>query len=290
MQCEEEYDEEDWNARQENEIHMPLQGLEATRTNQKNSPDVKSSDELLPLAILGDKCPICLQQLEDPVMISKCYHVYCFNCLNIWAQSLALHGVKPPTCPLCKGSFRKVYADVRSETDYTIVRFDGKLDPEDIQRTREASLFRKQKLLRRSIIYRKKMRLSKINGAECPPTLFPSIVKVKDEYQEWLERELHACIGEEIDLTLFLVLIDDIMKKSLDKLSDVVYTELETIMEPFLKTDTKIFIWEFSHFVGSRLNMQTYDAALQYDCTDPSQCMTLHCACKSIDSRNSQDR
>lgn len=232
------------------------------------------------LAVLGDTCPICLQTLAEPVMVRDCYHVYCFECLRTWVSSVALHGVHPPPCPLCKAPFDTVYANVRSETDFELFHFCGRGTRGASTRDRGLSpdAQARERTQRRSLVYRRHMRLAKVgNVAVNDSGVLPKMVKIKGEYERWLERELQACIGREVDLTVLLALI----QCCLDKLPGFgpakCYAELEAALAPFLYEDAAVFVRELAHFLGSRLTVDAYDDAVEYRCSNSAECPTSLC-------------
>lgn len=232
------------------------------------------------LAILGDNCPICLQTLENSVMLTVCYHVYCFECLNTWVHSLALHGVKFATCPLCKAPFQKVYANVRSESDFEIICFQGRRiqDQEAKNKLGTADQSDRQQLRRRSLVYRRKMRLVRVAGKEVNDlNTFPEIHKVKGEYEAWLERELKACIGRDIDLTVLLAIIHCCLNKITQCGVERCYNELHQALMPFLYEDAKPFVRELAFFLSSRLNIEAYDVAVEYRCENAAECTNALC-------------
>lgn len=272
--------------------HDHAEGMLTSEAAQENKEDA------MDLAVLGDTCPICLQGLLDSVMIQACYHVYCFECLSTWVQSLALHGVNPPRCPLCKAQFETVFTNVVSEHEYEVFRFHGQQQGRDasaIARQREQSAQRQQRLQRRSLVYRRRMRLAKVNGAPVlvhiaadsnagPLVQYPKLVKVRGEYDAWLQRELEACIGANIDLTVLVSLIQCCLDKT--HRSDVAngYKELEAALQPFLYEDAAVFVRELAFFLGSRLNMDAYDAVVEYCCSSCDECTTALCTTGGVHS------
>ncbi|KAL4177079.1 hypothetical protein KRP22_002015 [Phytophthora ramorum] len=254
-------------------------GQVGTSTNAQDD-DTRAAD----LAVLGDACPICLQTLQDPVMLTVCYHVYCFECLSTWAHSLALHGVEPPTCPLCKAAFQDAYANVRSETDFEVFRFQGRhiQDQESRNRQRLSCDGNRQRLRRRSLVYRRRMRLVRVAGVDVNGESFPTMHKVKSEYEGWLERELRACIGRDIDLTVLLAIIHCCLNKIDQCGAKKCYDELQQALTPFLYEDAKHFVRELAFFLGSRLNAQAYDAAVEYRCENAAECTNALCCGGSL--------
>uniref|UniRef100_K3X9Z6 RING-type domain-containing protein n=1 Tax=Globisporangium ultimum (strain ATCC 200006 / CBS 805.95 / DAOM BR144) TaxID=431595 RepID=K3X9Z6_GLOUD len=234
------------------------------RSESVLSQDSSRSDAATELAVLGDTCPICLQGLADSVMVQSCYHVYCFECLSMWVQSLALHGIDPATCPLCKAQFDTIYTNVVSEFEYDLFRFHGRNNSQletstsSIMRRRQHKAQKEQqKLQRRSLVYRKRMRLAKVNATpvDLDGGAYPKILKVKGEYDVWLHRELQACIGRDIDLTVLISLIQCCLDKMPRSDPTKGYRELHAALQPFLYEDTEIFVREFAFFLGSRLNL-----------------------------------
>ncbi|CAI5746008.1 unnamed protein product [Peronospora destructor] len=232
------------------------------------------------LAFLGDTCPICLQRLEDSVMLTVCYHVYCFECLSTWVYTLALHGVELATCPLCKASFETVYANVRNESDFEVIRFQGRRIHYEELRNKQGngSQRDRQRLRRRSLVYRRKMRLVRVAGKEVKDLdTFPKMHKVKGEYEAWLERELKACIGRDIDLTVLLAIIRCCLNSIAECGVKKCYDELKQALMPFLCEDAKQFVQELAFFLGSRLNVEAYDAAVEYRCENSAECPNALC-------------
>lgn len=249
-------------------------GQVGASTDDQNE-DTRAAD----LAVLGDACPICLQTLEDPVMLTACYHVYCFECLSTWVHSLALHGVELPTCPLCKASFQEVYANVRSETDFELFRFQGRRIQEQRHRSRQRDNdSNQQRLRRRSLVYRRHMRLVRVAGKEVEEGhALPKMHKVKGEYEIWMERELQACIGRDIDLTVLQAIIQCCLNKIDQCGAKKCYDELQQALTPFLYEDATHFVRELAYFLGSRLNLDAYDAAVEYRCENAAECTNALC-------------
>ncbi|RLN63931.1 hypothetical protein BBP00_00003791 [Phytophthora kernoviae] len=220
-------DEDDWASRDDSAAVLTAadaQDVVAPPASSNGQVEASSGDQTdtraADLAILGDACPICLQTLEDPVMLTGCYHVYCFECLSTWVHSMALHGVEPATCPLCKASFLDVYTNLVRVAEAEVADSD----------------------------------------------VFPKMLKVKGEYKTWLERELQACIGRDIDLTVLLSIIQCCVNKIAQCGAKKCYEELQQALEPFLYEDAVHFVRELAYFLGSRLNLQAYDAAVKYRC------------------------
>ncbi|KAF1329186.1 E3 ubiquitin-protein ligase topors-like, partial [Globisporangium splendens] len=256
------------------------------RSESVLSQDSSRSDTATELAVLGDTCPICLQGLVDSVMIQSCYHVYCFECLSMWVQSLALHGIDPATCPLCKAQFDTIYTNVVSESEYDLFRFHGRNSNQmqtstSITRRREYKAQKEQqKLQRRSLVYRKRMRLARVNAmpVDLDAGAYPKILKVKGEYDAWLHRELRACIGRDIDLTVLISLIQCCLDKMSRSDPAKGYRELHDALQLFLYEDTEIFVRELAFFLGSRLNMDAYDEVVGYCCSSAAECTTALCS------------
>lgn len=49
----------------------------------------------------GDECPVCLGQLEQPVITAACAHVFCEACVRALLDRAA---PQPVPCPLCRGT------------------------------------------------------------------------------------------------------------------------------------------------------------------------------------------
>lgn len=218
-------------------------------------------------AVLGDTCPICLQTLEAPVMLRACFHVFCGACLRAWTASAALLGVRPPPCPLCKTRFDAAYANVRSETDFDVVYFDGRRASEEDRDT--GARARRE---RRAIVYRRRLRLARVNGVDVDidQSSYPAMVKMRGEFEPWLERELHACIGRDVDLTVLIAIVGCCLDKMPRFSARACYSELETALAPFLYEDTELFVRELAAFLASRLNVEAYDDAVEYRCSSSS--------------------
>jgi hypothetical protein len=226
-------------------------------------------------AVLGDQCPICLHTLEDPVMIQGCHHVYCLVCLSSWVRNLVLHGRREPTCPLCKRAFHSAYADVVSETEYEIVHFDGRVS------SRNKNILAADSAQRRSMVYAKRMRLMRVNGVDVrnAKTLPPPVKLTSRDFIEWLNRELRACVGPHVDLTILHALIESVIGSPVKRPVD--WLALEATLEPFLMDGTTLFTREFAFFLASRLNMAAYDSVIEYCCSGTSETCTI-ASCTSV--------
>ncbi|DAZ93809.1 TPA: hypothetical protein N0F65_008568 [Lagenidium giganteum] len=246
-------------------------------------PDPARRDQT---AVLGDMCSICLQPLVDAAMLRDCYHVFCFECISLWVQKLALHGVDTATCPLCKCAFQHVYCSVVSETEFEVFAFHGRTKVASVARDermkqRELYATKIQRLQRRSIVYRNQMRLVRVNGvAVAVDAPFPSIVKLPGEYSAWMERELQACIGQDVNVTVLVTLIECCLEKVRKRPSTLTqqgYQELQLALAPFLYDDAACFVRELAFFLSCRLNMDAYDEVIEYCCGDASACSTKQC-------------
>ncbi|RMX62050.1 hypothetical protein DD238_005773 [Peronospora effusa] len=281
-------DEDDWAVRDDDaHVLIELDDQSAVYASASSNDQVGTSmdaqnedDQAADLAVLGDTCPICLQRLKDSVMLTICYHVYCFECLSTWVSSLELHGVELATCPLCKASFETVYANVRSESDYEVICFQGRRIHDQEIRNKQGKHRQsdRQRLRRRSLIYRNKMRLVRVAGREVKDLdTFPKMHKVKGEYEAWLERELKACIGRDIDLTVLLAIIHCCLNAIAQCGAKKCYDKLTQALMPFLYEDAKQFVREMAFFLGSRLNVEAYDAAVEYRCENAAECTNALC-------------
>ncbi|CAH0491691.1 unnamed protein product [Peronospora farinosa] len=246
-------DEDDWAVRDDNARNLiEKDDQSAVYASASSNDQVGTSmdaqneeDQAADLAVLGDTCPICLQRLKDSVMLTICYHVYCFECLSTWVSSLELHGVELATCPLCKASFETVYANVRSESDYEVIRFQGRRIHDQEIRNKQGKNRQsdRQRLRRRSLVYRNKMRLVRVAGKEVKDLdTFPKMHKVKG-----------GCGAKKC------------------------YDELTQALMPFLYEDAKQFVRELASFLGSRLNVEAYDAAVEYRCENAADCTNALC-------------
>ncbi|XP_060695424.1 E3 ubiquitin-protein ligase Topors-like isoform X1 [Hemiscyllium ocellatum] len=78
------------------------------------SPDPESSK--IPHGVRADaspdaKCPICLDRFDNMSYIDRCFHKFCFRCIQEWSRNKA-------ECPLCKQPFNSIFHSVRTENDF----------------------------------------------------------------------------------------------------------------------------------------------------------------------------
>ncbi|XP_054843638.1 E3 ubiquitin-protein ligase Topors [Eublepharis macularius] len=76
----------------------------------------KSSTNKLHQAMSTDespdsKCPICLDKFENVAYLNRCYHRFCFRCVQEWSKNKA-------ECPLCKQPFHSIIHSMRSDDDF----------------------------------------------------------------------------------------------------------------------------------------------------------------------------
>ncbi|XP_015270023.1 PREDICTED: E3 ubiquitin-protein ligase Topors [Gekko japonicus] len=57
------------------------------------------------------KCPICLDRFENVAYLNRCYHRFCFRCVQEWSKNKA-------ECPLCKQPFHSIIHSMRSDDDF----------------------------------------------------------------------------------------------------------------------------------------------------------------------------
>lgn len=57
------------------------------------------------------KCPICLDNFENVAYLNRCYHRFCFRCVQEWSKNKA-------ECPLCKQPFNSIIHSKRSDDDF----------------------------------------------------------------------------------------------------------------------------------------------------------------------------
>lgn len=57
------------------------------------------------------KCPICLDRFDNMSYIDRCFHKFCFRCIQEWSRNKA-------ECPLCKQPFSSIFHSVRTENDF----------------------------------------------------------------------------------------------------------------------------------------------------------------------------
>ena len=44
---------------------------------------------------MNKECPICLHNLSDNIIVTKCNHTFCKNCLDKWQKNNS-------SCPICR--------------------------------------------------------------------------------------------------------------------------------------------------------------------------------------------
>ncbi|XP_078070163.1 E3 ubiquitin-protein ligase Topors-like isoform X1 [Mustelus asterias] len=87
---------------------------EDLNTENQFSPEPESSK--IPHGVRADaspdaKCPICLDRFDNMSYIDRCFHKFCFRCIQEWSRNKA-------ECPLCKQPFNSIFHSVRTENDF----------------------------------------------------------------------------------------------------------------------------------------------------------------------------
>ncbi|XP_048360139.1 E3 ubiquitin-protein ligase Topors [Sphaerodactylus townsendi] len=95
-----------------------------SKTNMAPAPDDFGSDGFSPKSGINklhqaattdsspdSKCPICLDSFENVAFLNRCYHRFCFRCVQEWSKNKA-------ECPLCKQPFRSIIHSMRSDDDF----------------------------------------------------------------------------------------------------------------------------------------------------------------------------
>ena len=70
-----------------------------------------------------EKCPICLDDCDDPKILSKCGHVFCRNCIDQYFEKVK------PQCPCCS----MIYGEIRGEIFRFIFKVKLSFDMESIR-------------------------------------------------------------------------------------------------------------------------------------------------------------
>ena len=82
----------------------PAGGKEKDNSSSGGAPGRPSSPDSV-------KCAICLGDVVNRSCSNSCSHQFCFGCLLEWSKVKA-------ECPLCKSSFRSIYHNFRSTSEY----------------------------------------------------------------------------------------------------------------------------------------------------------------------------
>lgn len=83
------------------------EGAEAKSKSGGSSPGRSSPARNSP----EPDCAICLGRLQNKSFTDRCFHMFCFVCLQEWSKVKA-------ECPLCKQKFTSIIHNVRSNEDY----------------------------------------------------------------------------------------------------------------------------------------------------------------------------
>ncbi|KAF0689752.1 Aste57867_18820 [Aphanomyces stellatus] len=237
---------------------------EAVDAGRNDEDDDTAEEEY---TIVQGKCPICLKNLVRGVLVKGCLHEFCFHCISQWAHHLSSRHA-PVMCPICRTSFRDVLANLRSATDYDVV------DVLDASKSRENSSVRA-----RFMVYRRRRSSPSFASTDSASSWLP-IWKTNVQGKAWIDRELHVLLGDEADTSLLLHIIWTYLDKarqhdqeartrrqsaappSAKRLKSAPlhpYDSLCGALGDFLDEDATLFVHEVSKFMGSRLNMATYD-------------------------------
>ncbi|RHY82151.1 hypothetical protein DYB35_006378 [Aphanomyces astaci] len=215
--------------------------------------------------IVQGKCPICLKQLTDGVLIKGCLHEFCFECILIWSKHVARRGALPLKCPVCRTPYEAVLANLRSAYDYDTVNVlhaaSSTSLPHGVNSARR----------KRCLVYRRR------HTHELLSSLWSPIRKTNDQAKMWIDRELHVLMGDDADTSLLLHIVFtyvDIARQHQDNrpmppLKRARTTSSDTALHPFvtlrdalrdfLHDDADLFVHEVAKFMASRLNMTAYD-------------------------------
>ncbi|XP_012986015.2 E3 ubiquitin-protein ligase Topors isoform X2 [Melopsittacus undulatus] len=72
----------------------------------------KASTSKLPTDASPDsKCPICLDRFDNVSYLDRCFHRFCFRCVQEWSKNKA-------ECPLCKQPFFSIFHTIRADDDF----------------------------------------------------------------------------------------------------------------------------------------------------------------------------
>lgn len=128
----------DW--KQHKKDCRPIEGMrEALKTKGLAEGTRLEADETIRKQIMAEnpECAICFEPMENPVVLDKCHHAYCFTCLQHWnnAQTrfpsieeltegtaiLPGNQETKPTCPLCRQEIPDMAEAISAEISVLLV-------------------------------------------------------------------------------------------------------------------------------------------------------------------------
>ncbi|XP_072373443.1 E3 ubiquitin-protein ligase Topors-like isoform X2 [Scyliorhinus torazame] len=95
-------------------LQIMASATEDLSTENQFSPEPETGK--IPHGVRADaspdaKCPICLDRFDNMSYIDRCFHKFCFRCIQEWSRNKA-------ECPLCKQPFNSIFHSVRTENDF----------------------------------------------------------------------------------------------------------------------------------------------------------------------------
>jgi hypothetical protein len=104
-----------------------LISIQSSNSPNRSSRDNSIDDE----ENFDQKCPICLEQFDDPALLDGCFHKFCFVCICSWISRV-------PSCPLCKQSFKTIIHHIVTEHQFDRVSLERILSRTERSDTRNA--------------------------------------------------------------------------------------------------------------------------------------------------------
>ena len=244
----------------------------------------------------GEKCPICLCNYEEPSMLDKCFHTFCFCCILQWS-----HVGQSPKCPLCKQDFTYLIYHIKSEREYQrfyvkenrtigntnlltndyISEYNkkfGKRKEEPVEQKRSITTntvpFTPAHTLRRAVYLRGLRAKSKEDSNEKKENgkvlkterlkfsmnAFKSNVSYwENKLHPWVTRELQALLEEE-DVEIFVMFILNALQNA-----PIESKEIMKGIHDILDDSTDTFVHEFLAFANNPYDMHGYDKIVRYD-------------------------
>lgn len=221
--------------------------------------------------VKNEKCPICLQKVDNVTLLDPCYHSFCFLCILQWYQF-------NPSCPLCKREADSFIYEIRSDTEFKILPTKARERKKMVDRwgcPAFESNFEYNSLFpftpaheRRKRVYQRQIIPISVNipnsrlstGVNPQKKLICTENDWDRKLHPWIKRELQTLMEEE-DVGSLLLMFHQIF---INNKGDIQSENFIKEIEEFLQDYTPIFMRELQCFVSSNLGLQAYDKIVRY--------------------------
>lgn len=237
------------------------------------------------------RCPICLEPIENATLPNFCIHQFCFICILQWSQLTPAN----PTCPICKQAFTSLVHSMQSSKEFKVHYLEPYIPKSGNTQNRHNTITRTNTsiaslgsrpptqpfktvidhknflrndlysdvYMQRRAVYARGLKAIPQSYHTFPktPRLAPASVNAHliRKLRPWITRELTAILGVS-DVSVLTELVISLLKQ------DIHSPSTQLALQEFIGEHVNTFVHELACFAcSSHFEVATYDKYVRYD-------------------------